>query len=116
MSDKLISNLKLEVEDLVELAIRAGYNNDMPFKGEAIVDTKMQLNLVRFYIVIAEDLARTPIENIMLERFVEIATKHCGHKDSASYVSGGDLRGMMKASAMEVFYTRFAYQIARALA
>lgn len=69
-----------------------------------------RMNLKTFAVVLIEDLAEAKsIENVMLDRIVEIAVRHCGHKEVDAT---SDVNDMLRISSQEVFWTRYAYRIA----
>ena len=102
------------VDGLMELATSAGYTDNMPFKdGKAVYPPTVRTNLVRFSIAVLGDLyGGKDIQDIPLERIVSLAVRVAGHT-AVEDVPLDDMNAVLKASATEVFFVRFAYQIAR---
>lgn len=92
---------------LEQLAERAGENLPM-----AKLDPRFyRMNIKVFAADLLEDLEQVGnnIEHIMLDRIIEIAVKHCGHKEVDATSTVED---MLRISSQEVFWTRYAYRIA----
>jgi hypothetical protein len=101
------------VDGLMELAVKAGYSDNMGFStGKAVFTPDARNKLVRFSIAILGDLyGGKKIDDIMLDRIVDLAVKFGGHT-AIENVPLTDVMALVKASATELFFVRFAYAIA----
>lgn len=115
MTEQQVAEFNISVDGLCELAKKAGYTDTMPFPGPATFTPEVKLNLTRFAIAIVAELddngKQRDIKDVMLGRISELATKHANHTPVEN-VSLTDMNAMLRSSAMEVFFVRFASAIA----
>ena len=104
---------------LRELVFAAGYKTSYPEGNPAVITDETLSGYARFGQAVADDLkAGTDVENIMLERFSELAKDKGGFQpyDMFADPSGTvDTMKLIASGAQELLYVRIAYQIAEEL-
>jgi hypothetical protein len=106
-------------ERLRELAFAATYRTSL-FGGDAnVIPHETLAGFQRFGQAVYDDMKDgTDVQDIMLERFHELAVEHAGFQPYDMYAAPGGIIDQMKllsSSSQELFYTRLAYQIAAEL-
>lgn len=116
ITEQQLANYDLEMDHLTQLATVAGYTDNMPFAGTATYTPAVKLGLMKFAVALCDDLnkggTKLEIGDLSMERIIQHAVEQTGHV-AVENILLTDMDAVLRASAKEVFFMRFASLVAK---